>query len=193
MKPKFFPTQKDLRNWFKKNYLKEKELIVGYYKVATGKPSVNWSQSVDEALCFGWIDGIRRSIDEESYSIRFTPRKPNSNWSAININKVKELTKQNLMFAEGLNAFNKGKENKSEIYGYGKKSQKLRTDFNELLKANKKAWTFFNSQPEYYKRVVENWIMSAKQETTKLKRLKVLIDDSAAGLKIKQMRPNNKK
>lgn len=101
----FFPTQKLLRMWFEKNHKKEKELYVGFYKVSTEKPTVSWSQSVDEALCFGWIDGIRKSIDDESYCIRFTPRNPKSNWSGINIKKVEQLTKLGLMKPEGLNAF----------------------------------------------------------------------------------------
>ena len=114
----FFPTQKHLRRWFEKNHKKEKELWVGFYKVSTGKSTVTWSQSVDEVLCFGWIDGIRKSIDEESYCIRFTPRKPTSNWSAINIKKVEELAKLGLMKPEGLKAFGFRKEEKSKIYAY---------------------------------------------------------------------------
>jgi uncharacterized protein YdeI (YjbR/CyaY-like superfamily) len=104
-RPRFFPSQLDFRKWLEKNHNKETELIVGFYKVGTGKPSLTWSQSVDQALCFGWIDGIRKSIDNESYCIRFTPRKPSSNWSAINIKKVEELTKLGLMKPEGTKHF----------------------------------------------------------------------------------------
>jgi len=116
----FFATQEEFRKWLKKHHQKETELIVGFYKVGSGKPSITWSQAVDQALCFGWIDGIRKSIDNESYSNRFTPRRSKSNWSAINIKKVKELKKSGLMTAAGLQAFEKGKENKSGIYSYDK-------------------------------------------------------------------------
>lgn len=110
----FFKTQEEFREWLMENYLKEKELIVGYYKIGSGKPSMTWSQSVDQALCFGWIDSVRRSIDNESYCIRFTPRKRNSIWSDINIKKIGALTKAGLMTAEGLEAFKHKKEDKSK-------------------------------------------------------------------------------
>lgn len=192
MKPKFFSTQKDLRMWFEKNYDKESELFVGFYKVSSGKPSVNWSQSVDEAICFGWIDGIRKSINEESYMIRFTPRKPNSNWSAINIKKVEQLTKLGLMKTAGIAAFEKRKEKNSEIYSYEKRDEKFSTDFLKQLKSNKKAWAFFSSQPPYYQRVTQHWVMSAKQEATRIKRLHILIRDCAAGEKIRPMKVGSK-
>lgn len=118
MTPTFFPTQSDFRTWLEKNHKTETELIVGYYKVDSGKPSMTWSQSVDQALCFGWIDGVRRSIDKESYCIRFTPRRPTSIWSDINIKKVEELTEQGLMLPEGLKAFELRKEHKSRIYSF---------------------------------------------------------------------------
>lgn len=193
MKPRFFSNQSQLRKWFEKNYDKKSELFVGYYKVSSGKPSVNWSQSVDEALCFGWIDGIRKSIDEESYMIRFTPRNPKSAWSAINIKKVEELTKLGLMKPRGIAAFEKRKENNSEIYSYEKQNAKLSPEFLKQLKADKKAWAFFNSQPPYYQRVTQRWVMSAKQEATRIKRLHILIRDCAEGVKIKPMRVGSKK
>lgn len=193
MKPRFFSDQSHLRKWFEKNYDKKSELFVGYYKVSSGKPSVNWSQSVDEALCFGWIDGIRKSINEESYMIRFTPRKPNSNWNAINIKKVEQLTKLGLMKPAGIAAFEKRKEKNSEIYSYEKRDEKFSTDFLKQLKGNKKAWAFFNSQPPYYQRVAQRWVMSAKQEATRIKRMHILIRDCAEGVKIKPMRVGSKK
>ena len=187
MKLVFFPTQKHLRKWFEKNHKKEKELLAGFYKVSSGKPSVTWSQSVDEALCFGWIDGIRRGVDEESYCIRFTPRNPKSNWSAINIRKVEELTKLGLMKPEGLNAFSFRKEEKSKIYAYENPIVELDKSFEKLFKANKKAWKFFQTMTPTYRKVTSRWVMSAKQESTKLKRLNELINDCAAGRKIKAM------
>src|ERR1700749_1534550 len=120
MEPTFFAKQADFRKWLTKNHEKQKELYVGFYKVGSGKPSITWPQSVDEALCFGWIDGVRKSIDEHSYYIRFTPRKPGSIWSAINIKKIEELTQKGLMYPMGIEAFGKRKENKSKVYAYEK-------------------------------------------------------------------------
>ena len=179
--PIFFANQADFRKWLQKNHRKETELLVGFYKVHSGKPSMTWSQSVDEALCFGWIDGVRKSIDEDSYQIRFTRRKSTSIWSAINIKKVEELTKQGLMQPAGLASFEKRTEVKSKIYSYEKDKVELTQSFRKLFKANKKAWDYFQSLAPSYRKVSAHWVMSAKQETTKIKRLNQLIADSAAG------------
>lgn len=187
MKLVFFPTQKHLRKWFEKNHTKEKELFVGYYKVSTGKPTVSWSQSVDEALCFGWIDGIRKSLDEESYCNRFTPRKPTSNWSAINIKKVEELTTLGLMKPEGLQAFSLRKGNKSNVYSYENHSVGFEKSYEKKFKSNSKAWKYFQTMAPSYKKITTRWVMSAKQESTRLKRLEELIRDCALGKKIKAM------
>lgn len=187
MKPIFFPTTTEMRKWFEKNHEKEKELFVGYYKVATGKLSVTWSQSVDVALCFGWIDGIRRSIDEESYLIRFTPRRPTSVWSAVNIKKMEELIKLGLMTPAGLAIFEKRKEHKSKIYSYENKPAELSSKFAKELKVNKKALAFFKSQTASYQRTAISWVMSAKQEATRKNRLEILIRDCEGGKKIKQL------
>ena len=181
----FFPTQSHFRKWFEKNHLKEKELIVGFYKVGTKKPSITWPQSVDEALGFGWIDGVRKSIDEESYMIRFTPRKPTSIWSAINIKKVEELTAQGFMKPEGLAAFAKRKEHKSKIYSYEKEPSNFSSTFEKQFKSNKKAWDFFNVQAPGYKKTITHWVMDAKQETTQAKRMEILISSSEAGKKLR--------
>lgn len=188
----FFKTQKHLRKWFEKNRKKEKELFVGYYKVSSGKPSVTWSQSVDEALCFGWIDGIRKSIDEESYCIRFTPRKPTINWSAINIKKVEELTKLGLMKPAGLHAFSLRKDNKSKIYSYENLAVNFDKSFEKKFKANKQAWKYFQSTAPSYQKITTRWVMSAKKEVTRIKRLEELIRDCALGKKIKAMRYGKK-
>lgn len=180
MKPVFFAKHSDFRKWLTNNHKKEKELLVGFYKVDSGKPSINWSQSVDEALCFGWIDGVRKSIDEESYCIRFTPRKPKSNWSAINIKKVDELIKKGLMKQEGLAAFKLRTENRSEIYSHENETKKLNPAFENKFKTNKKAWEFFNSQAPSYQKVMIHWIMSAKQEKTQINRLEKTITASLA-------------
>jgi uncharacterized protein YdeI (YjbR/CyaY-like superfamily) len=183
----FFATQKHLRGWFEKYHKKEKELWVEFYKASTGKPTISWSQSVDEALCFGWIDGIRKSINEESYCIRFTPRNPKSNWSAINIKKVEELTKLGLMKLEGLRAFGFRKEEKSKIYAYENREVKLDKSFEKLFKTNKKAWQLYHSMTPTYRKLTTRWVMSAMQEATRLKRLDELIRDCSHGKKIKAM------
>ena len=139
MAPMFFAKQSHFRKWLKKNHKKETELLVGFYKVGSGKPSITWSQSVDEALCFGWIDGIRKSIDKDSYTIRFTPRRTNSIWSTVNINNVEQLIKQGLMQPAGLEVFNKRKESKSGIYTYENEPVELDPNFEKKFKANQKA------------------------------------------------------
>ncbi|MGE4287552.1 MAG: YdeI family protein [Salinivirgaceae bacterium] len=180
----FFKTPDDFRSWLESNHETTSELMVGFYKVASGKPSMNWSQSVDQALCFGWIDGVRRSIDQESYCIRFTPRRSTSNWSAINIKKVEELTKAGLMKPAGLNSFNLRKENKSEIYSYENETARLESTYEKQFKANKKAWDFFAKQAPSYKKAIVRWIMSAKQEKTKQARLAKTIKASEQGLRV---------
>ena len=179
--PTFFKKQSDFRKWLQKNHKKETELLVGFYKVGSGKPSMTWSQSVDEALCFGWIDGVRKSIDKDSYQIRFTQRKPKSIWSATNINKIEELTKQGLMQPAGFASFEKRIESKSKIYSYENAEEELAQNFRKQFKANKKAWDYFQSLAPSYKKVSTHWVMSAKQETTRIKRLNQLISESAAG------------
>jgi uncharacterized protein YdeI (YjbR/CyaY-like superfamily) len=179
--PTFFAKQSDFRKWLQKNHKKETELLVGFYKVGSGKPSMTWPQSVDQALCFGWIDGVRKSIDKESYQIRFTQRKPKSIWSAINIGKIEELKKQGLMQPVGLASFEKRIEGKSRIYSYEKGEAELTQKFKKQFKANKKAWDYFQSLAPSYRRVSTHWVMNAKQETTRLKRLNQLILESAAG------------
>lgn len=186
MKPIFFPNQDEFRKWLEKHHQKETELLVGFYKVNSGKPSMSWSQSVDQALCFGWIDSVRRSIDEESYCIRFTPRKPTSIWSAVNIKKIEELSKAGLMTEAGLQAFGHRKENKSSIYSHEKPS-KIATEYEALFKKDKVAWSFFEQQAPSYKRIITHWIMSAKQEKTRLSRLEKAIAESGELKRIRFM------
>ena len=174
----FFENQNDFRQWLEENHQTETELLVGYYKVGSGKASMTWPESVDQALCFGWIDGIRRSIDAESYSNRFTPRKSNSNWSAVNIKKVEELTRAGLMAPAGLLAFSRRKPEKSEIYSYENEPAVLSPEFEARFKANPAAWNFFNTQPPSYRKPRISWIMAAKQEQTRVSRLDKLIKAS---------------
>jgi uncharacterized protein YdeI (YjbR/CyaY-like superfamily) len=174
----FFATQACFRKWLMKNHKKERELLVGFYKVGSGKPSITWPQSVDEALCFGWIDGVRTSIDEHSYQIRFTQRRPDSIWSAVNIKKIEALTKQGFMQPAGLAAFEKRKVAKSAIYSHENEAAKLTSEFEKQFKANKKAWAYFQSLAPSYKKLSVHWIMGAKQQGTQLKRLQQVIAES---------------
>ena len=178
-KPKFFPTLNDWRAWLEKNHAKLEELWVGFYKRDSGRPSITWPESVDGALCFGWIDGVRKSIDTASYMIRFTPRKPRSIWSAINLKRVGELQKLGLMHTAGLAAFAKRDGDRSAIYAYEQRqTAKLPPKFEKQFRKQTEAWTFFKSQPPRYQRTSTHWVISAKKEETRLKRLATLIDCS---------------
>lgn len=174
----FFKTEDDFREWLERHSEKESELLVGFYKVGSGKPSMSWSQSVDQALCFGWIDGIRKSVDDESYCIRFSPRRSNSVWSAINIKKVEELTKADLMKPAGIKIFNERNLNKCEIYSYEKETLIIDSYYENQFRENKKAWDYFMKQAPSYKKAVLRWIMSGKQEDTRLSRLEKTIKAS---------------
>lgn len=193
MKPKFFANQSGFRKWLEKKHEKEKELWVGYYKKGSGKANYSWSQTVDEALCFGWIDGIRKSINDVSYMIRFTPRKPKSTWSKININKVKKLKSLGLMHPAGIKAYNKREEKNSQIYSFEQQKIKLKKQYELKFKANKKAWIFFQSLTPSTKNLSIGWVMSAKKEETSLKRLDTLIKSSEEGKVIPPLRWTKKK
>ncbi len=182
MKPIFFENQNEFRKWLQKNHDKETELLVGFYKVNTGKNSITWPQSVDQALCFGWIDGVRKSIDEESYQIRFTPRKKDSIWSAINIEKIEVLTGKGMMHHSGIESFNHRKESKSKIYSYEQEGVSFSILEEKQFKANKKAWKYFQLLAPSYQKSSINWVVSAKQDSTKTKRLNELIQDSEVGI-----------
>ncbi|MCQ9640024.1 YdeI/OmpD-associated family protein [Chryseobacterium sp. WG14] len=178
MEATFFATKEEFREWLEKHHTEEKELLAGFYKTGSGKPSMSWSESVDQALCFGWIDGVRKSIDHERYSIRFTPRKSGSIWSLINIKKVEELSKAGLMTPSGQQVFALRKEEKSGIYSHEKENILLAPVYKDQFMAHTTAWNFFEAQPPSYKRVIIHWIMSAKQEKTRLSRLEKAIDKS---------------
>lgn len=180
----FFPTHSDLRKWFEENHDKTDELWVGYFKKNTGKPSVSWPESVDEALCFGWIDGIRKSIDDERYKIRFTPRRKGSTWSAVNTKRIKELIKLGLVKPAGLKVFNNRDKKKTERYSFEQVTVKLPFEFEKKIKANKKAWNYFQKLPPSSKKLSIWWVISAKKEDTKMRRLNTLIKCSEEGRKI---------
>lgn len=181
MTAKFFPTPEDFRRWLEENHDKETEIIVGFYRVGLKKQSITWSEAVDQALCFGWIDGVRRKIDEERYSNRFTPRRASSNWSAVNIKKVEELTAKGLMTPAGINAFEKRRAEKSAVYSYENRPAEFPPEFEKMFRENIAAWRFFEKQPAGYRRLSIYRVMSAIQEATRLKRLEKLIEACAEG------------
>ena len=177
---KFFQTASEFRAWLAKHCGSETELLVGYYKKDSGRPSITYSESVDQAICFGWIDGVRRNLDDESYAIRFTPRKPRSIWSAVNIRKAEALTAAGLMHESGAKAFAARSEDRSEIYSFERKRKgELDPVYAKKLAAHKKAKAFFDAQRPSYQRTIIHWVMSAKQEATRLRRLEQLIRSSA--------------
>ena len=186
MKPKFFRAPADFRSWLEKNHATTTELWVGFYKKDSGKSSITWPESVDQALCFGWIDGIRKRVDEISYQIRFTPRRRGSIWSAINIKRAKELVRQKQMRPTGLKAFAARIENKSGIYSYEQRSTELSQPYAKLLKKNNAAWNFFEKQPPSYRKMIGWWITRAKKEETRTARLAKLISESAKGKRLFQ-------
>ncbi len=175
MTPTFFATQDDFRKWLERHHETEGELLVGFWKVGSGKPSMTWPESVDQALCFGWIDGVRRRVDEMSYSIRFTPRRKTSIWSAINIAKVKALTEKGLMRPAGLAAYENKEGKRSVIYSYENAPREFEPEYEKKFRKNKKAWAFFEAQPAGYRRLMIYRVASAKQESTRMSRLENLI------------------
>ena len=185
MKPRFFATPSQFRSWLAKHHKTADELLVGFYKKGSGRPSITWPESVDEALCVGWIDGVRRSLDDEAYTIRFTPRRKGSIWSAVNIKRVRELAKAGLMRPAGLAAFEKRDEKKSAIYSYEQRTTaELDPAYEKKFRANKKGWAFFEAQPPWYQRQLRYFVMSAKNEATRLKRLQRAIDTAAKGSRV---------
>lgn len=186
-KVKFFETPQQLRKWLEANHESAAELWVGFYKVGSGKRSVTWPQVVEESLCFGWIDGVRKRIDIISYTIRLTPRRPRSIWSKVNINLVERLISENKMRPAGLTAFERRTEDRSRIYSYERDKHKFNDEQQRIFESNKKAWDFFRSQPPWYQRVATYWVISAKKDETKVKRLQTLMQDSAAGRTIRQL------
>jgi uncharacterized protein YdeI (YjbR/CyaY-like superfamily) len=182
MKPVFFPSPPDWHAWLAQHHEHSQELWVGFHKKNSGKPSITWPEAVDGALCFGWIDGVRKSLDQTSYVIRFTPRRSRSIWSAVNIKRVGALTRAGLMRPAGVRAFARRTGNRSEIYAYEqRKGAKLSGAYEKELRGDKKAWTFFQVQPPWYRRTSSWWVLSAKKEETRRKRLAQLIDACAQG------------
>jgi uncharacterized protein YdeI (YjbR/CyaY-like superfamily) len=190
MDAKFFRTPDEWREWLQENHSQARELVVGFYKKSSGKPSITWPESVDAALCFGWIDGIRRSIDDVSYSIRFTPRKPGSYWSSVNIKRFAELTGAGLVHPLGAAAFEARRGERSGVYSYEQKGVKFDGAQQRHFRANEAAWNFFRAQPPWYQRTATWWVISAKRQGTRDKRLATLIADSEAGRTIAPLTRN---
>ncbi|HEV2530889.1 YdeI/OmpD-associated family protein [Phenylobacterium sp.] len=186
MAPVFFATPADWRAWLADHHASAAELSVGFQKVGSGKPSINWPQSVDEALCFGWIDGVRHRIDDEAYRIRFTPRKPGSVWSRVNLKRFAELKDQGRVAPAGQAAFD---ARRASTYSYESQAGELTPEESARFAANAAAWATFRAAPPGYRRIVLHWIASAKRPETRARRLDQLIDVSAAGRRIDFMKP----
>jgi uncharacterized protein YdeI (YjbR/CyaY-like superfamily) len=180
VEPLFFASPAEWRRWLAAHYKSAHELWVGFHKRASGTPSITWPEAVDEALCYGWIDGLRKSIDSRRYKIRFTPRRAGSIWSAVNVRRVKELTRRRRMRAAGVRAYRARTPAKTAIYSFEQRSKAtLPPAYRRQLEANATAWRFFQSQAPWYQRTAIFWVISAKREETQHKRLRILIEDSA--------------
>jgi uncharacterized protein YdeI (YjbR/CyaY-like superfamily) len=186
-KPIFFKSPQEFYDWLEEHHETETEVYVGFHKTHTGKRAMSWSEAVDQALCFGWIDTRSNSIDEDRYMQRFTPRKPGSNWSKINVEKVAKLTEAGLMRPAGLAAFEKRTDAKTGVYSFERESE-LSPEYEARLRANRAAAEYFDSRPPWYRRTAVHLVMSAKREETRLRRLNRLIEDSAAGRDLKELR-----
>jgi uncharacterized protein YdeI (YjbR/CyaY-like superfamily) len=187
-RPRFFPSLSAWRAWLEEHHAESKELWVGLYKKNSGRPSITWPEAVDGALCFGWIDGLRKSVNATSYKIRFTPRKRRSIWSAVNVKRATELSTMGSMHAAGLLAFQKREGKRSEIYSYEqRKAAKLPAAYEKGFRAYPAAWKFFRAQAPWYQRAAIWWVISAKREETRLKRLAALIEDSGHQRTIRAM------
>ena len=183
-KPRFFTSPAQFRRWLEKNHATTEELVVGFHKKSSGKNSITYPEALDEALCFGWIDGVRRNFDETSYTIRFTPRRPRSIWSLVNVRHVERLHKERRMHAAGVAAFAQRDPQRTGIYSFENRPRELAEEYEKELRKNKAAWEFFQAQPAGWKRTVSFWIMSAKKKETRLKRLQRLLESSAKGERV---------
>jgi uncharacterized protein YdeI (YjbR/CyaY-like superfamily) len=186
--PTFFKTPAEFRRWLEANHDSTNELLLGLHKTSSGRPSITLREAQDEAICFGWIDGVARSIDESSWAIRFTPRRPGSVWSAVNIKRAHALIAEGRMTSAGLAEFEKRDEKRAKSYSYERENPELDAVSETTFRANKRAWEFFRAQPPGYRRLHTWWVMSAKREETRAKRLAVLIAMSAQGRRIDPMK-----
>jgi len=183
MEPTYFSTEADFRRWLSASHATAPDLLVGFWKKSTGKPSIDWPQARDQALCFGWIDGLRKSLGDEAYTIRFTPRRKGSIWSRVNVERYEALTAAKQMTAEGVRAYEENKH-KTGLYSYEKPLAALSAAETKAFRGHKQAWTYWESQPPGYRKLVLNWITTAKRPETRAKRLATLIEDCQAGRRI---------
>ncbi len=184
MKAVYFKTAAEFRRWLAAHHASERELLVGFYRKASGKPSISYKEAVDEALCFGWIDGIKKRVDEERYTHRFTPRKQDSIWSLVNATRVKELIALKRMAKPGLEAWERRDPKKTGIYSFENRPKTFDVALEREFRKQPAAWTFFRAQPPGYQRLMTFFVMSAKQQETRLRRLDRLITASAAGKRV---------
>jgi uncharacterized protein YdeI (YjbR/CyaY-like superfamily) len=184
MEPRFFRTPKQFHDWLAKHHDSLGELLVGFHKKDSGKKSITYAEALDEALCFGWIDGVRKRLNETSYTIRFTPRKAKSIWSNINVRHIERLKKEGRVQAAGLKAFEAREAKRTGVYAFENAPRELSPEYAKTFRANKKAWTFFAEQPAYFKRTLMFWVMSAKKEETRALRLSKLIAASEKGVRL---------
>lgn len=184
MKPKFFKTPDDFRAWLNKHHADTPELWVGFYKKASGKGGISYQDGVDAALCYGWIDGIKKRVDDHSYTHRFSPRRKRSIWSLVNTRRMAQLIKEKLVAEPGLRAFNERDDKRSGAYSFEQRQQPLAPAYEKLFKANQAAWVFFRAQPPGYQKLAKFFIMSAKKEETQRTRLQTIIDKSASGTRL---------
>lgn len=186
--PQFFATPKLFRDWLEKHHASERELVVGFYRKESGKPSITWPQSVEEALCFGWIDGVRRKLSDDSYSIRFTPRKATSIWSKINLANMERLMAEGRVAPAGRKAYETRNQENTNRYSFERAEAKLPPEMEKRFQKKAKAWEFWQAQIPSYRKPATWWVISAKQDATREKRISTLIDCSARGLKIPALR-----
>jgi uncharacterized protein YdeI (YjbR/CyaY-like superfamily) len=191
--PTFFKSGADFRRWLDKHHTTNNELLLGFYKTSSSKAGITYKEALDEALCYGWIDGVRTNFDRDRYTIRFTPRKPKSHWSRINIRRAAELHASGLMHAVGIDAYEKRDESKTINYSYEMRAASLGPAYEKRFKANAKAWDYFKSQAPSYQRHAKFWVTTAKKEETRDRRLDILIADSAAGRRLAAATPGKNK
>lgn len=192
MKVQIFNSAAKFRDWLVKNHARESELWVGMYNQRSEKTSITYKEAVDEALCFGWIDGVRKSVDDVTYTVRFTPRKVKSYWSRVNLKRMDELIKLGRVAPAGLDA-HKRRDRKSGKYSFENEERKLDAESERQFKANPKAWEFFKAQVPWYKRTASFWVISAKKPETRLRRLETLIGDSEHGRRLGILSSKNQK
>jgi uncharacterized protein YdeI (YjbR/CyaY-like superfamily) len=189
MKPRYFKSQAEFRRWLEANHASVPELLVGFYKKASGKGGLGYKDAVDEALCFGWIDGIKKRVDEASYTHRFTPRRPGSIWSAVNLKRMKELIAGGVVSKAGLETYERRDPKRSGMYSFENRPQTFDAAIERTFKANGRAWSFFRAQPPGYQKVCTFFVMSAKKEETRLRRLEHLMNTSSKGQRLEWMGP----